>query len=101
MSDEVAHVRGWFLKAESDFATAKHMLNTGGPYDTACFHAQQAVEKYLKGFLALNAQPFPFTHNLEKLQQLGESAVPAWPLKGLDLAELTVFAVQTRYDFEF
>jgi hypothetical protein len=43
---------------------------------TACFHAQQAVEKCLKGLLALHGQAFPATHNLEELQRLGEGSVP-------------------------
>ncbi|MFQ5769509.1 MAG: HEPN domain-containing protein [bacterium] len=31
----------------------QRMVNSDGPYDTACFHAQQAIEKLLKAFLAL------------------------------------------------
>ena len=101
MPDELAHARGWFLKAESDFTTAKNLLRSRGPYDTACFHAQQPAEKYLKGLLVLAGKPFPPTHNLEDLQRIGETALEAWPLGGLDLAELTPYAVQLRYDFEF
>ena len=100
MPDELALVRGWFLKAESDLNAARRVLESDGPYDTVCFHAQQAVEKYLKGLLAFRGQPFPPTHNLEQLQHLGE-ALPAWPLAGLDLAELSSYAVEVRYDFEF
>ena len=100
MPDELALARGWFLKAESDLKTAKRMAESDGPYDTACFHAQQAAEKYLKGLLALRGEPFHRTHNLEELQHLGE-ALPAWPLAGLDLAELSSYAVDARYDFEF
>lgn len=40
-----------------------------GPYDTACFHAQQAVEKYLKGVLAWRGLEIPRTHVLEELQR--------------------------------
>ena len=100
MPDELALARGWFLKAESDLKTAKRMAKSDGPYDTACFHAQQAAEKYLKGLLALRGEPFHRTHNLEELQHLGE-ALPAWPLPELDLAELSSYAVEARYDFEF
>ena len=31
---------------------------------------------------------------------MGE-ALPAWPLAGLDLADLSSYAVEVRYDFEF
>jgi HEPN domain-containing protein len=101
MRDKFDHARGWFLKAESDLNTAKRMLESAGPYDTACFHAQQGAEKYLKGFLAFIEQPIPRTHNLEELQQLCMALVPTLHLTDLDLAELTPYAVQLRYDFEF
>ncbi|MEW6107540.1 MAG: HEPN domain-containing protein, partial [Bacillota bacterium] len=38
-----------------------------GPYDTACFHCQQAAEKHLKAFLAYHERPIPHTHDLEEL----------------------------------
>jgi len=100
MPDKSELARGWFLKADSDLNTAQHMVESDGPYDTACFHAQQAAEKYLKGLLALQGAPFPRTHNLEELQHLGE-ALPAWPLAGLDLTQLSSYGVEVRYDFEF
>jgi HEPN domain-containing protein len=101
MRDKFDHARGWFLKAESDLHTVKRLLAGDGPYDTACFHAQQVAEKYLKGLLALMEQPIPRTHNLEELQQLCLGLVPTLHLTGIDLAELTPYAVQLRYDFEF
>ena len=70
MNDKFALVRGWFSKAESDLITARLLLEAG-PYDNACFHAQQAVEKYLKGRLVLGEVPFPLTHDLQELQRLG------------------------------
>jgi HEPN domain-containing protein len=99
MRDELTLARGWFLKAESDLNTAKRMAESDGPYDTACFHAQQAVEKYLKGLLAFRGKPFHHTYNLE-LQHVGE-ALPAWALAALDLAELSSYAAEVRYDFDF
>ncbi len=69
--------------------------------DTACFHAQQAAEEYLKGLLAFLEQSFPFTHNLEELETLCKDLFPEWPLADVDLTILTPYAVQLRYDFEF
>ncbi len=54
----------------------------------------------MKGLLALRGEPFHRTHNLEGLQHLGE-ALPACPLAGLDLAQLSSYAVEAPYDFEF
>jgi HEPN domain-containing protein len=94
-------VRGWFLKAESDLQTARTLVGHNGPYDTACFHAQQAAEKYLKGFLTFAGQPFPFTHNLEELE-LRCAGLPIAPdLAGIDVTLLTPYAVQLRYDPSF
>jgi HEPN domain-containing protein len=39
-------------------------------HDEACFHAQQASEKYLKALLEELSQPIPRTHVLEDLAAL-------------------------------
>lgn len=101
MRDKLDHARGWFRKAESDLSTGKRTLESDGPYDTVCFHAQQAAEKYLKGLLAFLDQPILRTHNLEDLQQLCITFMPTLHLTSTELAELTPYAVQLRYDFEF
>jgi HEPN domain-containing protein len=94
-------VRGWLLKAESDLATARLVTAGPGPYDTACFHAQQAAEKYLKGFLTHTGQAFPFTHNLEELEQRCALVTPSPDFTDMDLTILTPYAVQLRYDADF
>jgi HEPN domain-containing protein len=80
MSTEADLARGWLVKAASDLGTARLVVDGDGPYDTACFHAQQAREKSLKGFLAFHRQPIPRTHDLEDLQQLCLTAClcPTW-----------------------
>ncbi len=101
MKNNAEHARGWFLKAESDLTTARQMLLGDGPYDTSCFHAQQAVEKILKRLLAFKNQALPHTHNLEDLQQLCIAAEPELEIHDMDLAELTPYAIEMRYDFSF
>lgn len=101
MKDRSALARGWFLKANSDLADARRTTASEGPYDTACFHAQQAVEKYLKGVLAWRGLEIPRTHDLEELQRLCIQLEP-WPeLANFDLTDLTAYAVELRYDAEF
>jgi HEPN domain-containing protein len=102
MKDSLALARGWIRKGDSDLADARRTVSSReGPYDTACFHAQQAVEKYLKALLAWRGQPIPRTHDLEELQhQCGrQQSLP--DLAALDLADLTGYAVELRYDAEF
>jgi HEPN domain-containing protein len=101
MQDRLDHARGWLLKGDSDLLAGKKVLEGDGPYDTACFHAQQAAEKYLKGLLAFFLTPAPRTHDLDELHELCRTTVPGWNLVGVDLTELTPYAVELRYDFEF
>ncbi len=100
MSDHASLTRGWLLKADSDLAGARAILATQGPYDTACFHAQQAIEKTFKAFLAFHRQAIPRTHDLEELARLCQQLEPALPLPMAELAHATDYAVQLRYDMD-
>ncbi|MBM3270740.1 MAG: HEPN domain-containing protein [Candidatus Sericytochromatia bacterium] len=93
--------RGWLRKAQSDLQTAVLLGNSEGPYDTACFHAQQAAEKALKALLSLAGSPIPRTHSLADLALMCRDPFPGLTVAGEDLACLTPYAVELRYDFEF
>ena len=82
MSTSADLARGWFLKGDSDLSTAALVASSAGPYDTACFHAQQAAEKYLKGFLSFAGLAFPLTHNLEELERRCTATNPAPDFSG-------------------
>jgi hypothetical protein len=101
MSDRRDLARGWLMKAASDLAAAELVVDGAGPYDTACFHAQQASEKALKALLAFNGLPVPRTHDLEELQRLCLGIVSLPALAGLDLTEATDYGVLVRYDLGF
>jgi HEPN domain-containing protein len=62
----------WVTKAENDLKSAALILRAGKdcPTDTVCFHAQQAVEKYLNALLAAHGVQFPKTHNIHKLVEI-------------------------------
>ena len=66
----------WINKAEGDLVTARRELRarTAPNYDTACFHAQQCAEKYLKALLQEAETPFGKTHNLSLLLDLLKDA---------------------------
>lgn len=101
MKDKHDLVRGWLTKAASDLAAASLVLDSPGPYDTACFHAQQAIEKMLKSLLAFYELTIPRIHDLEELQRMVLEAEPLPELAGIDLTQITDYAVAVRYDFEF
>jgi HEPN domain-containing protein len=70
--------REWVAKAEGDFATAQRELRARKlpNFDSAAFHAQQCVEKYLKARLQEAGIIFPFTHDLVALLNLTLQAEP-------------------------
>jgi HEPN domain-containing protein len=93
--------RGWMQKGESDRLNAERTTQSAGPYDTACFHPQQAVEKYLKAILALAGSPIPRTHDLEDIYDHCVAIAPDLLLDPMELSLLTPYAVQLRYDVGF
>ncbi len=93
--------KGWVQKGDSDLAAARRTVASDGPYDTACFHTQQASEKYLKAVMAAFGLDIPRTHDLEELQILCLEVVLNADFKALELEELSDYAVSVRYDFEF
>jgi len=101
MKHESDLAKGWILKGDSDLANAKRTVASDGPYDTACFHAQQAAEKYLKAVMAAHGLDIPRTHDLEEIQLLCVEFIRDDGFRNLALEELSDYAVSVRYDFEF
>ncbi len=100
MKDRADLVAGLIRKAESDLVAMNASLNAGA-LDAACFHAQQAAEKYLKSFLASKEIAFPHSHNLSKLLDACAAIDPSLRELSETAATLTPYAVELRYDFEF
>ena len=65
--------------------------------EIAGFHAQQAAEKFLKAWLVLRGEPYPYTHNLARLLKLLQEKEPTAG-KFRELNEYTAYAVQLRYE---
>jgi HEPN domain-containing protein len=91
--------REWVAKAEGDFNTTQRELRAkkSPNYDSACFHAQQCIEKYFKARLQESAIAFPHTHDLEALLKLALSAEPLWSALMPSAKLLTQYAVKSRY----
>lgn len=62
------------------------------------FHAQQAIEKWLKAVLANKGVDFEYTHDLRHLIGLLETAGLAFPLDTPEVVMFTEFAVPLRYE---
>lgn len=61
----------WFEFAHTDLKVAELAL-TAGLFNQACFHAHQAVEKLLKGFILARGKRVPRTHSLVDLGRLAQ-----------------------------
>ncbi len=96
------HKREWemlFDIAEEDRAAFKALIKTPSiSLSVCCFHAQQAVEKYMKAVLSKHKIAFPFTHDLLELYDLLLAFPVIFPVSRDDLKKLNPFAVKQRYD---
>jgi HEPN domain-containing protein len=62
------------------------------------FHAQQAIEKWLKAAMALHGIREARIHDLGRLLQILENEGVSVPENASRLDELTIYAVPLRYD---
>ena len=94
---ELKHARALLEIAEKDLKALGGMADTHTfAEEVFGFHAQQAVEKALKAWLAALGQEYPLTHNLARLlallEEQGVGVAEFW-----DFTEYTAFAVEYRY----
>lgn len=63
------YLKNWIFRAREDISVMDNLAKAGIEYytSTICFHAQQAVEKYLKAFLIYHDVDFPRTHDVDFL----------------------------------
>jgi HEPN domain-containing protein len=93
--------RAWLAKAANDVQNIDNNLAAPLiPWDTVCFHAQQAAEKTLKAFLVYRHLPLMRTHDLVALLAVCAQQVPSLAECEDDCRELTAFAVTVRYPEE-
>lgn len=89
----------WIHKAESDLITARREFRAriSPNFNAACFHAQQSVEKYFKGFLQERNINIPKTHKLIELMVLCKESLPEIESFYSDILILEDYAVMVRY----
>ncbi len=91
-------VRQWLEKAKVDINASEALLAADPPLlYPACFHAQQAAEKYLKALLTWHQIEFPKTHDIEQLLELVEPAIGEAISSINNSSELTLYGVDIRY----
>ncbi|HEY7950698.1 MAG TPA: HEPN domain-containing protein [Solirubrobacterales bacterium] len=86
-------------KARDDATAVREFANNSQIADSIIgFHAQQAVEKWLKAVMALRGIPQTRIHDLARLADILEENGVEVPLSGDQLDELTRYAVPLRYE---
>ena len=99
--DQNEYLRNWFFRANEDMAVMNKLFETDPSFyaSSVCFHAQQAVEKFLKAFLVYHNVDFPRTHDVDFL--LGECKKIDQNDFDIDLGSLADFGVDIRYPDDF
>jgi HEPN domain-containing protein len=99
--DQYDYLKNWLFRANEDIAVLENLFESGPDLyaSTICYHAQQAVEKFLKAFLVFHNIDFPKTHDLDYLLLECEKIEPG--NFEIDLGSLTDFEVSLRYPDDF
>lgn len=99
MSNErISIVKLWFKKADNDFKTIENnLLSKEPPTDTICFHAQQAIEKYIKGALIYFEKHITKTHDLVNLLTSICDYIPELNTFEDEFHEISRYGVEVRY----
>ncbi len=89
----------WLRKADGDAVSARREFRARNRpnYDSACFHAQQCVEKSLKAVLEELGKPVRKLHDLTMLMEAALDRFPLWKRMRDDLELLSQYAVNFRY----
>lgn len=94
-----AATREWIKKAESDWLLAVTLTRRRKvlAYDHACFHFQQAAEKYVKARLEEANIRIPKIHQVDDLLRLALALEPLWTALIPAAARISDYGVRIRY----
>jgi HEPN domain-containing protein len=98
MSSPESNVSAWLRKADHDLLNIQNNLAAREiPWDTVCFHAQQAAEKVLKAFLIARGRDLSKTHDLVALLAKCVECDAGLADLESDCRKLTSYGVAARY----
>lgn len=87
----------WFEMAKKDMRSAEILYEHDADNGIVCFHCQQAIEKYLKGFLIKVTGELQEGHNLIKLCKKVIAYNNALNEFVKDMAFVNTYYIETRY----
>jgi HEPN domain-containing protein len=91
MENNVSSSQAWTFFADKDLALAEFIAERPEFTGELAFHCQQAVEKYLKAFLAKLKIPFKKTHDLVELYHIVKG------VKDLNIDEILLKDIRDLY----
>jgi HEPN domain-containing protein len=100
--EQSEYINQWLIKANEDIFVIEYLSKEEpGTFTSAiCFHAQQAVEKFLKAFLLFNSCEIKKVHDvdflLEECKKIDQNS-----FREVDLKNLTEYSVNARYPDDF
>ncbi len=96
---ESLYSREWFKKGDEDLTAAEALLRANN-FGTASFHIQQALEKYLKGYLLSKDWRLRRIHDLEELLDTAVKKNPSLEKYRSLCRTATEYYVEERYPFD-
>ncbi len=94
----VEDTRKWLSKALEDLEMASVLIGQASPMVAgAAFHAQQAAEKILKGFLTWHDEPFRKNHDLSEIGRVCKEIDNSFAMAIDRVSSITPWAIESRY----
>ena len=87
----------WFAMGDKDLRSAKILFDHDADNEIVCFHCQQTLEKYLKGYLIAVTGELQERHNLLKLCKKAMQQDNKFNEFLKDMALVNAFYIETRY----
>jgi HEPN domain-containing protein len=101
-SNNLKLAKEWFYIGKNEFGFAKAGFEElDAFYPQICFQCQQAVEKYLKGFLVYHGKRFPKIHDLTELAKLCAKIDKDFLKFLTDTDILSQYYLTSRYPLEY
>jgi len=96
-SEPITYAQEWFARGEEDLVAIALFLKNESVPNIACFHAQQAAEKYLKGYLAQHERHIRKAHSLQFLLDACTKIDASFGALTADVAFLDELYFSSRY----
>jgi len=96
--EESQYPKDWFRVGDREIERARNLLKLGD-LEGAGFNIQQAVEKYLKGYLLSKGWVLKRIHNLETLLNEAIGFDPSFEMYRAYCQKTTQYYVEERYPF--